>query len=188
MKHPRIPKHSNGSILVTSMLLLLVMTILAVTALDSTVMEEKMSSNTRQKNLAHQAAETAIKAAEAWLNTTANVGIHAHVSQKFKGADALYDSTKSASTLSWDTNTSSVWATGNSQAVTTLTTTFPTDPSVIPGPPRYVIEYVGRIGEPPLNFSDPDLRPYAFRIIAIGWGPDKNTKVVLSSSFNKRLL
>jgi len=151
-------------------------------------MEEKMSSNTRQKNLAHQAAETAIKAAEAWLNNATNLGIHAHVSQKFTGAAALYDSTKGATAANWDTNTSSVWTTSNSQAVTTLTTTFPTDPSVIPGPPRYIIEYAGRVGEPPLNFTDPDLRPYAFRVIAIGWGPDKNTKVVLSSSFRKRLL
>ncbi|NOZ52567.1 MAG: hypothetical protein GXP08_05400 [Gammaproteobacteria bacterium] len=178
---------SNGSILITSLLLLLVMTILAVTALNSTVMEEKMSSNTRQKNLAHQAAETALKAAEAWLDNTANVGIHDDVVQKFTGVAERYNSATSASSLNWDTNTSSAWTISNSQAVTTLTT-FPNDANLIPGAPRYLIEYVGRVGEPPLNFTDPDLRQYAFRVVAIGWGPDKNTKVVLSSSFRKRLL
>ena len=177
---------NNGSVLVISLLVLLVLTILGVTALDTTVMEERMSSNTRQRNLAHQAAETALKDAEQWLsNAAGNVVTKAHVS-KFDAATELYDSTITAKSLTWDINDGGNWTTGNSQAVTTLSS-FPTDASVIPGAPRYIIEYVGRIGDPPLNFTDPDLREFAFRVVAIGWGPDKTTKVVLSSTFSKRL-
>lgn len=177
---------SNGSVLIISLLMLLVLTILGVTALDTTVMEERMSSNTRQRNLAHQAAETALKDAEQWLsNTAGNVVISSHIS-KFAGSDELYDSTVAANSLDFDVNNATAWTSANSEAVTTLSS-FPTDASIIPGAPRYIIEYVGRVGDPPLNFTDPDLREFAFRVVAIGWGPDKTTKVVLSSTFSKRL-
>lgn len=187
MQQINTQRRQNGSVLVISLLILLVLTILGVTALDTTVMEERMSSNTRQRNLAHQAAETAIKAAETWLATNTNVSIQAHIGQKFQGLNELYDSSKTATSLTWDINNPYSWSAANSQAVTTLSA-FPSDASVVPGAPRYTIEYLGRMGDPPLNFTDPDIRPYAFRIAAIGWGPDKTTKVVLSSTFQRRLL
>ncbi|MGD8560540.1 MAG: PilX N-terminal domain-containing pilus assembly protein [Gammaproteobacteria bacterium] len=186
MMRKSFPQNSNGSVLVISLLILLVLTILGVTALDTTVMEERMSSNTRQRNLAHQAAETALKDAEQWLTSTANVAFQSHLS-KFTGTDELYNNTVSGNALTWDVDDSDAWSSANSRAVTTLSA-YPNDATVVPGDPRYVIEYVGRIGDPPLNFTDPDLREFAFRVVAIGWGPDKDTKVVLSSTFSKRLL
>jgi type IV pilus assembly protein PilX len=178
--------HNRGSVLVIALLVLLVLTLLGVTALDTTVMEERMSANTRQRNIAHQAAETALKDAEQWLtNAAGNVVFQSDIG-KFNASAELYDSTIGANTLDWDINDGGKWTAGNSQAVTTLSS-FPNDASIIPGAPRYIIEYVGRIGDPPLNFTDPDLREFAFRVVAIGWGPDTSTKVVLSSTFSKRL-
>jgi type IV pilus assembly protein PilX len=177
---------NTGSVLVISLLILLTLTILGVTALNTTVMEERMSSNTRQRNLAHQAAETALKAAEQWLgNTASNVTLASHIGL-FNANSELYDDTVSGRSVGWNVNDTAEWTAGNSQAVTTLNS-FPTDASIIPGAPRYIIEYIGRVGDPPLNFTDPDLRDHAFRIVVIGWGPDKTTKVVLSSTFSKRL-
>ena len=182
----KLINRSNGSVLVISLLMLLVLTILGITALNTTVMEERMSSNTRQRNLAHQAAETALKEAEQWLSDSAgNVMLSSHIG-KFNRSSGLYDSTISSRSINWNFNDSSSWATGNSNAVTTLNS-FPSDDTVIPGAPRYVIEYLGRVGDPPLNFTAPDLREHAFRVIVIGWAPDKTTKVVLSSTFRKRL-
>ncbi|MGD8570505.1 MAG: PilX N-terminal domain-containing pilus assembly protein [Gammaproteobacteria bacterium] len=186
MKNKPALKLNNGSVLVISLLVLLVLTILGVTALDTTVMEERMSSNTRQRNLAQQAAETALKDAEKWLtNTAGNVVIQSHI-KKFTGTAELYDSTVSGRSLNWDVNDSNAWDANNSRAVTSLSA-FPNDASIVPGAPRFIIEYVGRVGDPPLNFTDPDLREFAFRVVAIGWGPDKDTKVVLSSTYSKRL-
>ena len=179
-------KKNTGSVLVISLLILLTLTILGVTALNTTVMEERMSSNTRQRNLAHQAAETALKAAEQWLdNPAGNVMLASHIGLFNRNAE-LYDDTVSGRSLNWNINDSDAWTAGNSQAVTTLGS-FPSDAAIIPGAPRYIIEYIGRVGDPPLNFTDPDLRNHAFRIVVIGWGPDKTTKVVLSSTFSKRL-
>jgi type IV pilus assembly protein PilX len=53
-------KQQQGSVLVISLLILLVLTIIGATSLNSTVMEEKMASNFQTGNTASQAAESAI--------------------------------------------------------------------------------------------------------------------------------
>ena len=186
MKNISTINSSRGSVLVISLLMLLVLTMLGVTALDNTVMEERMSVNNRQHNLAHQAAEAALKNAEQWLsNTAGNVMTESDIS-KFAGSSELYNNMVAVRTLDWDPMDPKNWLSDNSQGVSSLDS-FPSDMSVIPGAPRYVIEYIGRVGNPPLNFTDPDLRKYAFRIIAIGWGTDSQTNVILSTTFEKRL-
>jgi type IV pilus assembly protein PilX len=61
----RAPRAQRGAILVTSMLLLLVLTIIGITAMQMTRMQERMAGNTRDRNLALQAAEGALRDAEA---------------------------------------------------------------------------------------------------------------------------
>jgi len=60
--HPR--SHQSGAILVVSLLLLLVLTILGITAMQTTSMEERMAGNTRNINLAFQGAEAGLRDAE----------------------------------------------------------------------------------------------------------------------------
>ena len=176
---------NRGSVLVISLLILLTLTILGVTALSTTVMEERMSSNTRQRNIAHQAAESALRVAEQWLsNEAGNVMLIGHINSLFNADNELYDNTTSGRAITWNLNDTNAWTTDNSEAITTLDSYSST---AVPGAPRYVIEYIGRVGDPPLNFTDPDLRDHAFRIVVIGWGPDQTTKVVLSSTFSKQL-
>jgi type IV pilus assembly protein PilX len=56
-----------GSVLVTSLILLLVMTLLGLSAMQTSLMEETMAGNARDHNLAFQAAEAALRDADAWL-------------------------------------------------------------------------------------------------------------------------
>jgi type IV pilus assembly protein PilX len=58
------PRRERGAILVVSMLLLLVMTVLALTASQATRMEERMAGNTRELDLAFQAGEAGVRGAE----------------------------------------------------------------------------------------------------------------------------
>jgi Tfp pilus assembly protein PilX len=53
-------KRQNGSALIISLLILLVLTIIGVTALNSSVMEEKMASNFQTGHIAYQAAESSV--------------------------------------------------------------------------------------------------------------------------------
>lgn len=50
----------RGAVLVVSMILLLVMTLIGVTGMNTTSLEEKMAANTQEVNRAFQAAETAL--------------------------------------------------------------------------------------------------------------------------------
>ena len=50
-----------GAVLVTSLLFLLVMSLLGVTAMSVALLEEKMAGNLRDRSLAFQAAETALR-------------------------------------------------------------------------------------------------------------------------------
>ena len=56
--------HQRGAILVTSMLLLLVLTIIGVTAMQMTRMQERMAGNTRDLNLAFQGSEAGLRNGE----------------------------------------------------------------------------------------------------------------------------
>ena len=63
----------RGAVLIVSMLLLLVLTILALTASQSTRMEERMAGNARDADLAFQSAEAGLRAAETYISTTPNL-------------------------------------------------------------------------------------------------------------------
>jgi type IV pilus assembly protein PilX len=67
----------GGSALIVGILLLLVVTVLAVSGMRSTVMQERMSGNLHDRNLAFQAAEAALRDAEAFLFAGGGVGVFA---------------------------------------------------------------------------------------------------------------
>jgi type IV pilus assembly protein PilX len=58
------PRTQRGAILVTSLLLLLVLTVLGITMMKMTNMQERMAGNTRDISLALQAAEAALRDGE----------------------------------------------------------------------------------------------------------------------------
>ncbi len=60
----------GGFVLVVNLIFLLVMTILAVTAIQRSILDEKISGNLRSQNLALQAAETALRYCQKNLEST----------------------------------------------------------------------------------------------------------------------
>lgn len=61
----------RGAALIVALIFLLVLTLLGTTAMRGTTMQERMAGNTRDWNLAFQAAEAALREAEDFLLTTA---------------------------------------------------------------------------------------------------------------------
>ena len=57
-------RHQSGMSLFPALMFLLVLAVLGVSALNSSLMQEKMVSNTKDSNLAFQAAEAALRDAE----------------------------------------------------------------------------------------------------------------------------
>lgn len=59
--------NQQGAILVVSMMLLLMLTIIGVTAMNVVTIEERMAGNMRDANIAFQGAEAALRDGEAFL-------------------------------------------------------------------------------------------------------------------------
>lgn len=62
--YPQFQDSQRGAVLVVSLLLLLVMTVLALTASQTTRLQERMAGNARDVDLAFQAGEAGLRAAE----------------------------------------------------------------------------------------------------------------------------
>lgn len=74
-----IPTRQHGAVLIVSMVLLLILTLLGVSMMNSTKLEERMAANTQESTQAFQSAETGLSQGyddtAAWdLNTSANQG------------------------------------------------------------------------------------------------------------------
>ena len=87
----RSPQKQHGAVLIVSLIMLLIVTLIAVSSMQGTVMEEKMAGNTRDRNLAFQTAESALREAETYVNGLASMGT-------FSGSGGLYGLTDSEPT------------------------------------------------------------------------------------------
>ncbi|EHQ53727.1 Tfp pilus assembly protein PilX [Ectothiorhodospira sp. PHS-1] len=76
MTHP--PRHGlvnaqTGSALIIALIFLLLITMIGVTAMQSTTMQERMAGNLRDGYLAFEAAEAALREGETWLDNGNNM-------------------------------------------------------------------------------------------------------------------
>jgi type IV pilus assembly protein PilX len=190
----------RGAILITALLILLVMTILSLSAVTNSTLEGRMANNVRQGKIAEQAAETALQAARTWLETAGNLDDVVDLATNFDGSTVagLYAPLPtrpgaSLAPLAFDVMDDSAWTNANSQRVTPPDNGIPNTHF-----PRYIIEYVGRTeitasgperGLQPLDptGTEPDMREYAFQVTAIGWGYDTSSRHLLRTSYRKRL-
>ena len=161
----------KGSVLIVSMLILLVLTLIGVTAMGTSALEEKMSGNSRDQNLAFQSAEAGLKEAEVFLDSIVATG-------GFNNTNGLY----ALGTVP-DINLAATWSAANSRA---FTGTLPN----ITTPPRYIIELrptVGLGGGVELNAcagcSNGAPPVTMFRITARGTGGTDNAVVMLQSFY-----
>lgn len=176
----------SGVALITGLIFLVLLTIIGVTAMQTTMLEEKMAGNLRDENLAFQAAEAALRAGESYLQGAA-VGPFLTV----KNAAGLYQPALSSTTEWWET--SDIWTAAASRAYTgTL--------SGVASPPRYIVEDVsfrtkctnaGCVNIPLPKTAGGSLKFGAvadiglYRITARGTGGTTETTIVLQSYFRR---
>jgi Tfp pilus assembly protein PilX len=89
-----MPESQAGAVLFTALVLMVLMTLLAVTMMGNTARDEKMAQNSQEQNRAFQAAETGIEMALANNSTlsTSN-GFDASGNNTFVGEDKKTTST-----------------------------------------------------------------------------------------------
>ena len=165
-------KHSQrGTALVMTLVILLLLTMLGITAINTSTLEERMAGNTKDQNLSFQAAETALRTAEAWVQSTT-----AATQLNTNNANGIYD--PSSTTIDvWD---SIDWLSAN-------VVTYPRVPGglVVTGglnevdtQPKYIIE---KVGIDPLTPSGTRI---TVRITARGTGASDTTVSMVQSTYS----
>lgn len=157
--------------------MLTVMTLLAVTSMQSSGLQELMSSNTQDKVTAFEAAESAIRAAEDYLDTQGALNISAFDNDDSDGLLAnLFDEAWNESSINW--------MGGDAVEVDVM--------GGVTTKPRYVIQHIGPIDPNPggqLNVDNSygagntETVVEMFKITARGTGGSDNTVVVLEAMY-----
>jgi len=169
---PRSPRNAQrGVVLVISLLLLLVLTLIGVAATRSTTLEERMTANQRDREVAFQAAEAALRDGESALQA-ASPG-------QFDNTNGLYD--QSTTTVTWQTADWSNTSTGTIVYSGTL------DPQPASPPRYYLIQTTSTAAATgqSLAADQPTTGSSIYQVIARGVGLSGNTVVVLESAYKR---
>lgn len=172
MNHKR---DQRGSALIISLIILIVMTVLGLSAMSGSGLQEKMAGNNRDMTLAFQAAEAALRDGEAYYENTV-VSLGAAFGGGYPG---LYPEGSNPDVFSAATWANSRVYSGSIDGVAEQ--------------PRYIIELIGEIGE---QTDDINIQGYGessgigsktgVRVTARGVGGTPNTVVVLQSNYANR--
>ena len=172
----------RGSVLVVSLLILLVMTLLGITAMSTTTLEEKMAGNLRDKGIAFQAAEAALRDGETDLNKN-NIAESLFVAACTNGLclPAAAGDPPQWKAVNWSASGTTTRKYGVATGATAL--------AGVATPPRYIIELLRDIpsaGSSITTGITPPQTKTAFRITAVGYGANAVTTVMLQAVVVKR--
>ncbi|HBZ29300.1 MAG TPA: hypothetical protein DEO56_01675 [Nitrosomonas nitrosa] len=164
----------RGVVLVTGLIFLVILTLLGVTAMQTTILEERMAGNLRDENLAFQAAEAALREGELFLEQI--------TLPVFDGSNGLYrydpknpDNPSSApNPITW-----SGWSTSGRTINVTI--------QGVASQPRYIIEQLDSISIAggSAQQSAQSLTSTMFRITARGVGGSETAVVFLQSTYRR---
>jgi type IV pilus assembly protein PilX len=185
---PTTRRHESGFSLITILMMMVVLVSLALAGMNSSLVQERMAGNARDRNIALQAAEAALRDAEADIE--ANLTVASAFVSACTGGLCLPPSLTSNNptsqplwkTIDWGASAGRSRAYGGVTGATAL-------PGVASAP-RYIVELLPVL--PPvsgqsasLGGSDQDAAQ-AFRITARATGLRTSTVVILQSTYIKR--
>jgi type IV pilus assembly protein PilX len=170
--------HERGAILVTSLLLLLVLTIIGLTAMQMTRMQERMSGNARDMNLAFQGAESALRAGERQLQ----LAISRPISCKILPPPAPCIVFQK-SFLPFVGDQLGTWWIANGQAFAAVAgAPMPS----LPEDPHFVSEELGYVSDDLVSGQDPPSGRDFYQVSGHSTGGTGIANTVLQSSYTRR--
>lgn len=175
----RSPRRERGAILVVSLLLLLVLTILAVTTMRTSVFEERMAGNARDVNLAFQSSEAAARNAEQWLFSLSERPIACGA---LSGCDLGISEVVARDVLPDIRGADEDWWTENGVQFGTPDE----DIEMVADDPAYVAEELGFVRDNFLVGEAPPEGRMVYRIYSRGEGGTEVAQAVVESTFTRR--
>jgi type IV pilus assembly protein PilX len=187
MNTPTFPvRHSQrGVVLVSSLLLLLVVTIMALSMFRSFGIQEKLAGNMREKQRALQAAESAEQFAETWLITNAATNAPVACSSALNAnaglgqicSNMLWVSVPTfLTTLPWQINNVNVGVTYTPTGMTVGAASASNAVATYFSAPTFYISDAGAS-------ADPNVPGEVYQIDAVGYGGNGNTAAVVESTY-----
>ncbi len=128
-------RQQQGAVLVVSLIMLLIITLFGITGMQSTVLEEKMAGNMRNKSIAFQAAESALRNGEMDIDAS-DVSSLSFLAACTGG---LCIPPASSSTPAWEDDNLVDW-TGTTQTITYGDRLSATSIGTVATQPKYIIE------------------------------------------------
>lgn len=172
-------RKQNGTVLMISIVVLLILTLLGMSSIRSSTIEEKLVGNMRDKELAFQAAEATLRAAETYIESN----VISTNSFDTDGTDGLYDNSDDRiyNNITW-TDTDSLEYTDFDNTYNVRT------------PPRFVIQHLvssastgGKLVLKNYGQGIGAGQVETFLITARATGGTDNSTVLLQSTYGKRL-
>jgi len=169
-------KQQAGVSLLISLVILLLLTIIMLTAIKVTVLEERMAGNLKNHNIAFQAAESALREAESLIDSGA------FDFNPLKLSNGPFQNTTPPICVGGLCGTSTPLQSDNFASAAGKKTAS-TGIATIVTEPEYIIELIR------IDPSTHTTRVYAtFRITARAWGGDINSLVQLQSTYRLHTL
>jgi len=150
-----VPRRQRGMTLMVSLMFLIILTMLGVTAVSDNSLQERMAGNTRNRDLAFQAAEAALKHAESTLPSWRRSVFDGSVEGLF-----VYDVSEPNDAVYW--RDVSNWNSSRQLPAGSL--------NQVAEPPRYLVHKMSSSGE--VEY---------YRVTARGVGGDASAVVILQT-------
>lgn len=192
----RVYEAERGSVLIVSLIFLLLLTLVGVSAMNMTSLEEKMSGNFRDHELAFQAAEAALLDAESYLETsfeltqaldsctgstcyTPDASNGLSFNGTFTNSSTPVTSCSAGTAQEWADDT--VWESANKTRLATSQLSGTVENA------RYIVEFRCFMPRDPTN-PDPDFNVFAqwspaFRVTALASGASTDSQVMLQTIY-----
>jgi type IV pilus assembly protein PilX len=177
----KISKSQSGAVLVIGLFIVLILSVIGVSATQSSEVQEKMAGNIRNRNLAFQAAESALVAGETYLSKTSTPTFNC-TNGLYKPRDVNCDGTLESVEV-WDN--SSVWSTdGKSVKYDTDGVSTTIDLAGLAASPRYIIEEVDTVCATSVTPCPVADQKKTYRVTARAIGNSTDAVVMLQSVFS----
>ncbi|MBV1879782.1 MAG: hypothetical protein KUG79_19220 [Pseudomonadales bacterium] len=176
-----LARSQRGIVLFMSLVMLLIITVLGISSVQTTSLQERMARNARDSNLAFQAAESALKDAEVIVEALTSLAQFNAASATENGLfyEADYDAVTNWSQINWAD------ASGNYM-------TAATNIEGIASPPKFIIEHlktvvsdVDSLNQSNIGQSTGSARTQIFRVTVYGTGGSDTAHLLIQGTYGK---
>lgn len=166
-----IAPRQNGMILIAGLILLLVITLIGVTSMQSVTLSEKMAANMRDSNVAFHATESALSDAEQWLQQQAS-------------QPAAVSACDAPPCAVWEHNVLGTMAGRTHSWWQAQAQPFSSNIAGIYSQPRYIIEEFGFVpNELSVDARAKGMGYHYYQVTARGTGGSDTTQVIIQSIY-----